>query len=328
MSTPKHGLMLLDLGLPKVDGMEILRSVRARDDAVPVLVTTARDTVEDRIKGLDHGAEDYVLKPFEMSELLARMRAVIRRKGGGASGTLLSNGNMSLDPVTREAIVEGARTLLSAKEFALLHALMAVVACVLSYFTALQEARKLQDDVLRQVVHLVHRQGLAADPAPAGVETDILDADSVVVIQILHPAAPERDTSTMAGTLLLAAQRTGVRDEIRPFVTAINDLLNRVQGAMDQQRRFLADAAHELRTPLTALTLQAEQLASTEMPPSAKARVRTLMTGLSRARQLVEQLLTYARVRDVSQDVVHSTAVRAVAHRMSESVCWTLFTEG
>ncbi|WP_342590580.1 histidine kinase dimerization/phospho-acceptor domain-containing protein [Rhodoferax aquaticus] len=97
---------------------------------------------------------------------------------------------------------------------------------------------------------------------------------------------------------------------------------------MDQQRRFLADAAHELRTPLTALTLQAEQLASTEMPPSAKARVRTLMTGLSRARQLVEQLLTYARVRDVSQDVVHSTAVRAVAHRMSESVCWTLFTEG
>ena len=131
LSTQTYGLMLLDLGLPKVDGMEILRSVRARDDAVPVLVITARDTVEDRISGLDHGADDYVLKPFEMSELLARMRAVIRRKGG-ASGPLFTNGHMTLDPVSKEVIVEGSRTILSAKEFALLHALMVRPGAILS----------------------------------------------------------------------------------------------------------------------------------------------------------------------------------------------------
>ena len=131
LSTQTYGLMLLDLGLPKVDGMEILRSVRARDDAVPVLVITARDTVEDRITGLDHGADDYVLKPFDMAELLARMRAVIRRKGG-ASGPLFTNGPMTLDPVSREVIVEGTKSILSAKEFALLHALMVRPGAILS----------------------------------------------------------------------------------------------------------------------------------------------------------------------------------------------------
>lgn len=289
---------------------------------------------------------------------------------------------------------------------------VAVVAGVLSYFTALQEARELQDDVLRQVVHLVHRQGLIIESAPVGQEADIVDAESEVVIQTRHPAAPELDTSTVAGvrfdgvldeglqtaqvaqehwrvlvrpsangTQLLAAQRTGVRDEIardaamramlpllalmpllivvssvlvrtmfrpvrelaadlaerlqedlrvlpqegipeeiQPFVTAINDLLGRVQSAMDLQRRFLADAAHELRTPLTALTLQAGQLAATNMSSAAQAHVRALMSGLARARQLVEQLLMYTRVRDARQEGVRSTAVRAVARRVIEDL--------
>lgn len=131
LATQTYGLMLLDLGLPKRDGMEVLRSVRAREDAIPVLVITARDTLEDRISGLDHGADDYVLKPFDMAELLARMRAVIRRKGG-ASGPLFSNGAMTLDPVSREVVMEGARTLLSAKEFSLLHALMVRPGAILS----------------------------------------------------------------------------------------------------------------------------------------------------------------------------------------------------
>ena len=118
-----YDIVLLDLGLPKKDGVEVLRAVRARGDPVPVLVITARDALEHRISGLDAGADDYVLKPFEMAELLARMRAVLRRKGGSA-GPVLGNGSLELDPATRLARVDGAPVQLSAREFALLQALL------------------------------------------------------------------------------------------------------------------------------------------------------------------------------------------------------------
>ena len=131
LDTQDYGLVLLDLGLPKKDGLEVLRAIRSKDNPVPLLVITARDTVEDRIRGLDGGADDYVLKPFNMAELLARMRAVIRRKGGIA-GPLLSNGVLSLDPVTREVSFNGEPTRLSAREFSLLHALMVRPGAILS----------------------------------------------------------------------------------------------------------------------------------------------------------------------------------------------------
>lgn len=126
-----YGVVLLDLGLPKKDGMEVLRSIRAKDNPVPVLVLTARDTLDDRIRGLDGGADDYILKPFEMTELLARMRAVVRRKGGIA-GPVLSNGAISLDPVTREVHLNGQPTRLSGREYALLQALMIRPGAILS----------------------------------------------------------------------------------------------------------------------------------------------------------------------------------------------------
>ncbi len=131
VATQAYGMMLLDLGLPRRDGMDVLRTVRAGANALPVVVITARDTVEDRISGLDHGADDYVLKPFDMAELLARMRAVIRRQGG-AAGPLFSNGHMCLDPVSKEVSVGDEKTLLSGKEFALLHALMVRPGAILS----------------------------------------------------------------------------------------------------------------------------------------------------------------------------------------------------
>lgn len=131
ISSQEYGLVLLDLGLPKKGGLEVLRTVRSRGNAVPVLVITARDALEDRIGGLDSGADDYVLKPFEMSELLARMRAVIRRKGG-ASGPMLSNGSLSLDPVTREVLSDGVAIRLSGKEFSLLQALLIRPGAILS----------------------------------------------------------------------------------------------------------------------------------------------------------------------------------------------------
>ncbi len=126
-----YDLVLLDLGLPKKDGIEVLRTLRAKGDPVPVLVITARDGLDHRVLGLDAGADDYVLKPFEMVELLARMRAVLRRKGGSA-GPVLSNGSLVLDPATREASVDGEQVRLSAREFALLQALLIRPGAILS----------------------------------------------------------------------------------------------------------------------------------------------------------------------------------------------------
>lgn len=131
LSDQIYGVVLLDLGLPKKDGLDVLRSIRSKDNPVPVLVITARDTLDDRIRGLDGGADDYVLKPFEMTELLARMRAVVRRKGGVAS-PVLSNGQLSLDPATREVSLGGQQWRLSGREFSLLHALMARPGAILS----------------------------------------------------------------------------------------------------------------------------------------------------------------------------------------------------
>ena len=101
-----YDLVLLDLGLPGKDGLEVLTAIRAKDNPVPLLILTARDGLDDRLRGIDGGADDYVSKPFQMAELLARMRAVLRRKGGTAAPAF-SNGVVSLDPATKEACVGG-----------------------------------------------------------------------------------------------------------------------------------------------------------------------------------------------------------------------------
>ena len=128
----RYDLVLLDLGLPGKDGLEVLTSIRAKDNPVPLLIITARDGLDDRLRGLDGGADDYVLKPFEMAELLARMRAVLRRKGGSAI-PVLTNGLVSLDPATREAVVNDSTPVqLSNREFSLLQALLARPGAILS----------------------------------------------------------------------------------------------------------------------------------------------------------------------------------------------------
>ena len=126
-----YACVLLDLGLPKVDGVEVLRRARANGDATPVLVLTARDGLDDRVAGLDLGADDYLLKPYEMRELVARMRAIIRRRDGSAH-SVIGNGGVQLDLTTREVMVQGERSQLSAREFALLHALLERPGAILS----------------------------------------------------------------------------------------------------------------------------------------------------------------------------------------------------
>jgi DNA-binding response OmpR family regulator len=127
----EYACVLLDLGLPGRDGIEVLRRARQAGDRTPVLVLTARDSVDARVTGLDIGADDYLVKPCELQELLARMRAVIRRRDGSAH-SVIGVPQMQLDLTTREVIVGGARLQLSAREFALLHALLERPGAILS----------------------------------------------------------------------------------------------------------------------------------------------------------------------------------------------------
>lgn len=131
LATERFDLVLLDLGLPDADGREVLRDMRGRKDATPVIVLTARDALEDRVAGLDAGADDYLVKPFEFDELAARMRAVLRRREGRVD-TVLSHEGVTLDPATRQVTKEGEPVLLSSREFAVLEALMSRPGAILS----------------------------------------------------------------------------------------------------------------------------------------------------------------------------------------------------
>ena len=126
-----YAAVLLDLGLPRMDGLEVLRAARAQHNDVPILVITARDAVADRIKGLDAGADDYLVKPFDLDELAARVRALVRRAEGRAE-PVVRHGPIALDPATRAVTLRGRPVELSGREFALLQALLARPGAVLS----------------------------------------------------------------------------------------------------------------------------------------------------------------------------------------------------
>ncbi|HKD54689.1 MAG TPA: response regulator [Steroidobacteraceae bacterium] len=116
-------LLLLDLGLPGSDGLKLLKSLRGRGEALPVLIITARDAVSDRVAGLDAGGDDYLVKPFDLDELAARVRALLRRKSGRSS-TVLEHLGVVLDPATHRVTQQGVEVALSPREFALLQLLM------------------------------------------------------------------------------------------------------------------------------------------------------------------------------------------------------------
>ena len=131
LATHAYDIVLLDLGLSGKDGLAVLRLSRSQGAVTPVLVITARDAIDDRILGLDAGADDYIVKPFDIGELLARMRAVVRRKAGSPH-PILSNGRIDLDPATHEVSFDGAPVRLTAREFALLRALLLRPGAILS----------------------------------------------------------------------------------------------------------------------------------------------------------------------------------------------------
>ncbi|MBC8269268.1 MAG: response regulator transcription factor [Rhodospirillaceae bacterium] len=123
IETVSYDAIVLDLGLPDGDGMDILKQLRARKSSTPVLILTARDGVDDRVKGLDGGADDYLLKPFAMAELIARVRALLRRPGG-ALGLALTAGNVSFDTAAREVRVDENVISVSRREMGVLEQLM------------------------------------------------------------------------------------------------------------------------------------------------------------------------------------------------------------
>ena len=120
--TTPFSLVILDLGLPGKDGLQVLREMRNRHDATPVLITTARDTIDDRVKGLDSGADDYLIKPYDLDELSARVRALLRRSAGRAD-PVIERGALRILPATREVTYNNTPVILSSREYALLAAL-------------------------------------------------------------------------------------------------------------------------------------------------------------------------------------------------------------
>lgn len=132
LARERYSAVVLDVGMPPPDGLEVCRRIRAGGDRTPVIMLTAREAVSDRVDGLEAGADDYVVKPFAIEELLARLRAVIRRTTGVAGGQPLSYADLTLDAATREVSRGGRRIDLSSTEFALLEALMSNAGRVLT----------------------------------------------------------------------------------------------------------------------------------------------------------------------------------------------------
>ncbi len=169
LKSEHYDLMLLDLGLPKRDGVAVLRDLRARNDRLPVLVATARDALADRINGLDAGADDYVLKPFDIDELIARIRALLRRSAGQAAPAFEHNG-LSLNPATHEASVHGRSVQLSAREWAVLEPLIARPGVLFSRAQLEEKLYGWKDDISSNAVE-VYIHGLRKKLGANAIQT-------------------------------------------------------------------------------------------------------------------------------------------------------------
>ncbi len=163
----RFDLVILDVGLPGIDGFEVLRRLRGDAQRMPVLVLTARDTVDDRVHGLDLGADDYMAKPFAMPELVARVRALIRRSQA-QSGPRVVHGPLALDTVARRAFLRGEPLDLAAREWAVLEVLLARVERIVSKESIIQAVASWGDELSPNAIE-VYVSRLRAKLEPAGV---------------------------------------------------------------------------------------------------------------------------------------------------------------
>jgi two-component system response regulator QseB len=165
IATHTYDVVLLDLGLPGKSGVEVLKSLRRGGNDVPVLIVTARDAVTDRVAGLDNGADDYILKPFDLDELAARIRAVVRRRAG-RSDPVIRVKDVTLDPASHRVTLRGKDVALSARELALLEALLDRRGAILSR-AQLEEriygwGEEVESNAVEVYVHALRRK-LGAD---------------------------------------------------------------------------------------------------------------------------------------------------------------------
>ena len=171
LTAQNYDLVILDLGLPKLDGFEVLRRLRRRGGTVPVLVLTARDAVAERVKGLDLGADDYLTKPFDLAELEARARALIRR-GQSGGGSLLTHGLLTLDTGGRRASLNGAPLELSARELGVLEVLMLRSGRVVNKEQLAEQLYGWEDEVGSNAIEVyVHRLRKKLEPAGVVIRT-------------------------------------------------------------------------------------------------------------------------------------------------------------
>lgn len=165
LASHTYEVVLLDLGLPRKSGVEVLKSLRRGGNDVPVLITTARDAVSDRIAGLDNGADDYIVKPYDLDELAARIRAVVRRRAG-RTDPVIRVGEVTLDPASHRVTLRGKDVALSARELALLEALLDRRGAILSR-SQLEEriygwGEEVESNAVEVYVHALRRK-LGAD---------------------------------------------------------------------------------------------------------------------------------------------------------------------
>jgi len=171
LSVHAFDLIVLDLGLPGLDGLEVLRRLRRRASSAPVLILTARDAVEDRVAGLDLGADDYLVKPFNLAELEARVRALVRR-AQSATTARITHGALTLDTTARRAFIDGDALDLSAREVALLEALLLSTGRVVSKDQLADRLYGVSDEVGPNAIEVfVHRLRRKIEPAGVVIRT-------------------------------------------------------------------------------------------------------------------------------------------------------------
>lgn len=171
LRTQPYDLVILDLGLPDIDGREVLERLRARKSAVPVLILTARDGLDDRVNGLELGADDYMTKPFELQELEARVRALLRRSHGGYSDDL-AVGPLLLDTRQRRVLLDGEPLSLPAREYGVLEALLLQAGRVVSKDQIAQRLAVRSEELADNAIEVyVHRLRKRLDPAGVRIRT-------------------------------------------------------------------------------------------------------------------------------------------------------------